>query len=638
MKATEEIKSRLDIIEIIGETVKLRRTGNAYTGFCPFHDNKNTPAFVVWPDTGSWKCFGACNEGGDVFSFLMKKEGWEFLEALQYLSHRTGVELEHQSPQQENERQERRRMHHLLTLVSEYYHKLLIDNEAADRARKLLLQRGLSEETWGIFRLGYALSSWDELRKFCLGQGYSDDDLVSVGLLVKKDNGRVYDRFRDRIMMPICLQQGQVVGFGARVVGSDDQPKFINSPQTAFFDKGSLLYGIDKAYMRIREERAAVLVEGYMDVIAAHQDGFTNVVSAMGTALTEKQLRLLKRYAPRVVLALDPDVAGDRATLRSLSVARQNLERESAPIFDPRGLLRDEGHLELDIRVATMPNEMDPDELIASDPESWRSLISKAPSIVDYVMNVFTTGRDLQDSKVKAEIIDDIVPIISDVSHPAERADYMQKLARVLRVDERMIHMGKKTGFGSRDNYNRAISDSNEPQKHLEVIDELENYLVVAFLRKPEVVARVDRALREAGSEVLSSRDFGITEYQRLFEIIKASINQAVTTPKEYIANNMDAGLHESWQELCYAGNDLVLEDERRIQDVISSAIRLRSRNLRHWLTELQHLETGVRDQGNLAQAQDYQDLTLQYTRALRGLQSLLRDYSNPLSALGTKQ
>ena len=638
MKATEEIKSRLDIIEIIGETVKLRRTGNAYTGFCPFHDNKNTPAFVVWPDTGSWKCFGACNEGGDVFSFLMKKEGWEFLEALQYLSHRTGVELEHQSPQQENERQERRRMHHLLTLVSEYYHKLLIDNEAADRARKLLLQRGLSEETWGIFRLGYALSSWDELRKFCLGQGYSDDDLVSVGLLVKKDNGRVYDRFRDRIMMPICLQQGQVVGFGARVVGSDDQPKFINSPQTAFFDKGSLLYGIDKAYMRIREERAAVLVEGYMDVIAAHQDGFTNVVSAMGTALTEKQLRLLKRYAPRVVLALDPDVAGDRATLRSLSVARQNLERESAPIFDPRGLLRDEGHLELDIRVATMPNEMDPDELIASDPESWRSLISKAPSIVDYVMNVFTTGRDLQDSKVKAEIIDDIVPIISDVSHPAERADYMQKLARVLRVDERMIHMGKKTGFGSRDNYNRAISDSNEPQKHLEVIDELENYLVVAFLRKPEVVARVDRALREADSEVLSSRDFGITEYQRLFEIIKASINQAVTTPKEYIENNMDVGLHESWQELCYAGNELVLEDERRIQDVISSAIRLRSRNLRHWLTELQHLETGVRDQGNLAQAQDYQDLTLQYTRALRGLQSLLRDYSNPLSALGTKQ
>ena len=428
------------------------------------------------------------------------------------------------------------------------------------------------------------------MRKFCLGKGYSDDDLVSVGLLVKKDNGRVYDRFRDRIMMPICLQQGQVVGFGARVVDSDDQPKFMNSPQTAFFDKGSLLYGLDKAYMRIREERAAVLVEGYMDVIAAHQDGFTNVVSAMGTALTEKQLRLLKRYAPRVVLALDPDVAGDRATLRSLTVARQNLERESAPIFDPRGLLRDEGQLELDIRVATMPNEMDPDELIASDPESWRSLISKAPSIVDYVMDVFTTGRDLQDSKVKAEIIDDIVPIISDVSHPAERADYMQKLARVLRVDERMIHMGKKSGFGRRDNKSQTTSGSDKPQKNLEVLDELENYLMVAFLHKPEVVSRVDRALREAGSEVLSSRDFGITEYQRLFEIIKASINQAVTTPKEYIANNMDAGLHESWQELCYAGNDLVLEDERRIQDVISSAIRLRSRNLRHWLTELQHL------------------------------------------------
>jgi DNA primase len=638
MKATEEIKSRLDITEIIGETVKLRRTGNAYTGFCPFHENKNTPAFVVWPDSGNWKCFGACNDGGDVFSFLMKKEGWEFFEALQYLGRRTGVELEHQTPQQENERQERLRMHNLLTTASEYYHKLLLDSEAADGARKLLLQRGLSEETWDRFGLGYALSSWDGLRNFCLGDGYSDDDLVSVGLLVKKDTGRVYDRFRDRIIMPICLQQGQVVGFGARVVDSANQPKFINSPQTMFFDKGSLLYGIEKSYMRIREERTAVLVEGYMDVIAAHQAGFTNVVSAMGTALTEKQLRLLKRYAPRVVLALDPDIAGDRATLRSLTVARQNLDRESSPVFDPRGLLRDEGHLELDIRVATMPDSMDPDELIASDSEAWRSLISEAQPVVDYVMSVFTTGRDLQDSKVKAEIIDDIVPIISDVSHPAERADYMQKLARTLRVDERMIHMRNTGTVNSKGNKNRTLSDSDDQHHNIDVVDELENYLLVTMLRKPEVLTRVDRTLREAGSEVLSSRDFGLTEYQRLFDIIKDSINQAVTTPKQFIENNMDAGLQEIWKELSYAGNELVLEDERRIQDVISSAIRLRSRNLRQWLTDLQYLESGARDQGNLEQSQNYQSLTLQYTRALRGLQSLLRDYSDPLSALGTNQ
>ena len=636
MKATEEIKSRLDIVEIIRETVKLRRTGNAYTGFCPFHENKNTPAFVVWPDSGSWKCFGACNDGGDIFSFLMKKEGWQFFEALQYLGRRTGVELEQQTPQQENERQERLRMHNLLTTVSEYYHNLLLDSDAADGARKLLLQRGLSQETWSSFGLGYALSSWDGLRNFCSKNGYSDDDLVVVGLLVKKDTGKVFDRFRDRILMPIYLQQGQVVGFGARVVNSLDQPKFMNSPQTICFDKGSLLYGIEKAYMSIREDRTAVLVEGYMDVIAAHQAGFTNVVSAMGTALTEKQLRLLKRYAPRVVLALDPDIAGDRATLRSLTVARQNLERESAPAFDPRGLLRDEGHLELDIRVATMPNGMDPDEIIAADPETWRSLISEAQPIVDYVMNVFTTGRDLQDSKVKAEIIDDIVPIISDVSHPAERADYKQKLARILRVDERMIQI-RKVGTSNSNIKNRTTLESEQFQ-NVEVLDELENYLLVAMLRKPEVLTRVNRTLREAGSEVLSSRDFGLTEYQRLFDIIKNSINQAVATPKQYIQNNMDAGLYENWKQLSYAGNELILEDERRIQDVISSAIRLRSRNLRGWLIDLQFLESSVRDQGDLGQAQNYQDLILQHTRALRGLQSLSRHYSDPLSSLGTNQ
>ena len=244
----------------------------------------------------------------------------------------------------------------------------------------------------------------------------------------------------------------------------------------------------------------------------------------------------------------------------------------------------------------------------------------------------------MQDSKVKAEIIDDIVPIISDVSQPAERADYMQKLARILRVDERMIHMRKADTFSSKENKNRTLSDNDDQHHNIDVVDELEKYLLVAMLRKPEVLTRVDRTLREAGSEVLSSRDFGLTEYQRLFDIVKNSINQAVTTPKQFIENNMDAGLQESWKELSYAGNELVLEDERRIQDVISSVMRLRSRNLRQWLTDLQYLESGARDQGNLEQSQNYQSLTLQYTRALRGLQSLLRDYSDPLSGLGTNQ
>tara|TARA_Y100001970_G_C14246833_1_gene868931 strand:+ start:1101 stop:3005 length:1905 start_codon:yes stop_codon:yes gene_type:complete len=629
MKATEEIKSRIDIVEVVSETVKLRRTGNSHTGFCPFHDNKNTPAFVVWPDTGSWKCFGACNDGGDVFSFLMKREGWEFMEALQYLALRAGIELEKSSPRQENEKKEQQRLYGLLNDITGYYHTNLIESDNAKAARTLLLQRGLSQEIWVKFEIGYANDSWNDIRSYCLERGYSDEDLITIGLLVKKDTGKVYDRFRDRIMLPICLPKGQTIGFGARVVNSTDQPKFINSPQTKYFDKGSLLYGIDKAYMGIRENRTAVLVEGYMDVIAAHQAGFTNVVSAMGTALTEKQLRLVKRYAPRVVLALDPDVAGDRATLRSLSVARQNLDRESNPVFDPRGLLRDEGHLELDIRVVTLPNEMDPDELIELDSDSWSELVDGAQPIVDYVIDVFTTGRNLSDSKVKAEIIDDVVPIISDVSHPTERADYKQKLARILKVDERVIQFNKIGLYKPNSSNKDSLHNDNVTNNNM--YDELEQYVLASLIKMPQVLSKIDRAFREVDADILSARDFDVPDYQRIFEIVKKSVSQADVEPEIYIKNQTCLEMKEQLQRLYDIGQEWIFLDERRIKDFVHAAIRLRARNLRIWLTDLQHLESVAKDQKDLHQAKNYQGIIIKYTQSMRGLQKLLRNYSDPL-------
>ncbi len=633
MKVTEEIKARVDIVELIGETVKLRRTGSAHTGFCPFHDNKNTPAFVVWPDSGSWKCFGACNDGGDVFSFLMKKEGWDFREVLKYLARRTGVELTVPSPQQEQQRKERTRLLQLLNMVSEHYHHLLYESPAAQAAREHLHGRGISEASWDDFGLGYALPAWDALRKQCAAQGYSDDDLVAAGLLVKKDDGKTFDRFRHRIMLPIRDQRGQVVGFGARIVAVDDVPKFMNSPQTALFDKGALLYGLERAYLPIRDQGAAVLVEGYMDVIAAHQAGFTNVVSAMGTALSEKQLRLLKRYAPRVVLALDPDVAGDRATLRSLSVAREMLDRESVPAFNPRGLLRNEGQLQLDIRVATLPSGMDPDEFIAADAEQWRALTTDAQPVVDYVMDVFTAGRDLTDSKTKAEIIDDVMPIIADVSHPAERADYHQKLARRLHVDERVLQSGRAR---SRRASARAASAAAPSISAPEAApDQLQNYLLAGLLRRPDLLARIDRTLRESGAKALSPQDFAGAEFQRLFAHLHRSLHQAEMTPAEFLRTRTEAGLQQCWESLWQQGEALAVEDERRGQDVINAAVRLRRRNLGAWLQELQFLENAAREQGEVEQANSYQQLTLQHTRALRGLQRLLWQHSNSLQAAG---
>ena len=634
MKVTEEIKSRVDIVEVVSETVKLRRAGSAHTGFCPFHDNKNTPAFVVWPDTGTWKCFGVCNDGGDVFSFLMKKEGWDFRETLEYLARLAGVQLDPPNPQKDKQLKERARLSQLLTMVSEYYHQLLCNSSVAQEAREHLKGRGIVNESWDDFELGYALPEWGALRQHCFEQGYTDDDLVYIGMLVKKEDGKSFDRFRNRIMIPIRDPKGQVVGFGARAIDVDDVPKFMNSPQTELFDKGALLYGLDLANLAIREHGTSVLVEGYMDVIVAHQSGFSNVVSAMGTALSEQQLRLLKRHAASVVLALDPDVAGDRATLRSLSVARDTFDRKVSPAFNPRGLLVNEGALQVDISVANLPAGMDPDEVIIDDPEQWRLLIRDAQPVVDYIMGVFTVGRDLSDSKTKAEIIDDIMPIISDVSHPVERADYLQKLARLLQVDERLLQGYRPRSRGGR--VRSPIVDLPPKSQSVSSSDQLETYVLAALLRQPELLVRIDRALREANAETLSPQDFSESEFQNLFIQLHRSLHQAERNPSEFLRSEVGPGLTECWEVLWEQGDKLWVNDERRGQDIVNAAIRLRLRNLSESLQELQVLGDAAAEQGETKQEKLYQKLTLQHTRALRGLQRFLWQYSHSSNIVET--
>ena len=628
MTVVQDVKDRIDAVELIAETVKLRRSGSSYTGFCPFHDNKNTPSFVVWPDTGTWKCFGACNDGGDVFSFVMKNEGWDFGESLRHLARRAGLELQDASHEQQEKREEHERLYQLLTLAAMFYHDRLHNSSAGQPARDHLVQRGLALEVCDNFGLGYAPESWDASLTFFREKGYSEEQMVAAGLVVRKEQGGIYDRFRDRIMFPIRDQRGRTVGFGARVVDHDNLPKFMNSPQTDLFDKSALLYGVDLAHRAVRDNKTAVMVEGYTDVIAAHQAGFANVMSPMGTALTEKHLRLVKRFARRLVLALDPDVAGDRGTLRSLTVARETLDRESVPAFDPRGLVRNEGQLNMDIRVATLPPGIDPDELIARDPEAWRVLTSQAITIVDYAIEVFTRDRDLKDSKVKAEIIDDVMPIISDVSHPAERSDYHQKLARLLKVEERVL-----MGRGRWPNQQRRLKPpvSKGPSEHhsakVAVVlreDELETYLLAAMVYRPDLLALADRSLRESGSSALSHKDFSQPGFQVVFKQLQSSLHQAELDPSDYLRDSLDPGLHDQLVELLSTAQDIDLQDERRLRDVVQAATRLRERNIGTWLTELRFLEQAAREQGDLQGASTYQDQTVTHTQSLKGIQRYL--------------
>ena len=234
--------------------------------------------------------------------------------------------------------------------------------------------------------------------------------MIDAGLVSERDSGGVYDRFRHRVMFPIRDERGRMAGFGARILNPEDVPKFLNSPQTVLFDKGRLLYGLDRARKAIRAQDQVVIVEGYLDVIALHQAGFENTVSPMGTALTEHQLYLLKRFTRRIVLALDPDAAGDKATLRGLQIARQTMDREQDPVFDARGLLGHEARLQADIRVTTLPDGLDPDDVVNRDPQEWQRILDNARPIVIHVMETLAADRDLDDPKVKTDMAAQVMP------------------------------------------------------------------------------------------------------------------------------------------------------------------------------------------------------------------------------------
>ena len=437
MTVTQEIKSRLDLVDVIQDAgVSLRKSGRNYAGFCPFHANTKTPAFYVFPESQTWRCFGACAEGGDVFSFVMKKHGWEFKEALTELAKRAGVTLEEHRLKDTAREAAETRWAALLDSASLYFHQLLLHAPQAEAARRYVAKRALSEETVAAFRIGFALDSWDALRTHFAAQGYTEQEMMTVGLLSEREEtGTRYDRFRGRLMIPIRDLDGRVVGFGARTLDPEGVPKYLNSPQTPLFDKGHLIYNLDLAKRHIREARQVVLVEGYMDVMQAYQHGFRNVVAQMGTSLTETQLRLLQRLTKRFVLALDPDAAGAKATLRSLQLARETLDRDMEVTFDARGLVQLEGRLRADIRVVTLPEGQDPDNFIRADPSAWPRLLAEARPVVDYVIRVVAAELPPGDAKAKNAAAAQILPLIHDIAEPVERDHYLGVLSKTLGVD-----------------------------------------------------------------------------------------------------------------------------------------------------------------------------------------------------------
>ena len=412
----EEVRNRTDIVQVISSYVTLRRKGENYLGLCPFHAEK-TPSFTVNPDKGLFYCFG-CQTGGSVFNFLMLREGLSFPEVLRTLAERAGMTIPgpEDTPEQRRRSAERDRVQQALELATMFYEEALRSDVGA-AARHYLDRRGIAGDTIRGFRLGYSMPGWTQLLDELRRRGFSPSELEKAGLVVAGDS-RPYDRFRSRIMFPITNPSGKVVGFGARALEAEE-PKYLNSPETPVFSKGRLLYGYRLAREGIRARGRALLVEGYMDVIACHQAGLTHAVASLGTAFTRDQARLLLQLAGTAVLAYDADAAGTSATLRGLTILRE---------------------LGCGVRVAVLPEGRDPDDCLRElGREQFELLLEQALPLPEYHFHLARRDVDLSTVEGKVSVSRAILPVLAALDNEVEREAYLERFARALGVEVRAL-------------------------------------------------------------------------------------------------------------------------------------------------------------------------------------------------------
>ncbi len=464
MGVIDEVKQRTDIIEVVSQYAALKKAGRTFTALCPFHSEKH-PSFFVYPEQQSWHCFGACNTGGDVFSFIMKKEGIDFGDALRLLAQKTGVTIPSRFEPGAG-KDERERLYQVNEAAAQYFHNLLLNSPAGERARGYFTSRGLSPKTIIDFQLGFSLNSWEALKQYLLEKGYAESELLEAGLLVATEDRKTHDRFRKRLMFPILDAREHTTGFGARVL-DDSLPKYVNSPQTPIFDKSGTPYGINLARTAIRQQDLAIIVEGYMDTITAHQNGFQNVVASMGTSVTEKQVNAVKKLTRNTALALDADTAGEEAMLRG--VAYENI-------------------LGTEVRIILLPEGKDPDEVIKEDPEVWQQLVAEARPVTDYTFDTVIAKLDLTTARDKSLAVDKLLPIIAEIKDDIRRDHYLTKLGELVGASYHSMEAALsriRPDRRARETRPEAVARATQPL----LSSPVEEYCLALLLQHPELKA-----------------------------------------------------------------------------------------------------------------------------------------------------
>jgi DNA primase len=567
MSVITEVKQRLDIVELVSEYVTLQKSGRNFKGLCPFHSEKH-PSFFVFPEQQSWHCFGACGTGGDIFSFVMKKEGIDFGQALRLLAQRGGIILSPIEASSKVDDEKKERLFQINEAATEYYHHLLSNTKAGEAARNYLARRRVIPETIKEFRLGFSPDAWEVLKNYLIDKDYTEKELVETGLIIEKEEGGSYDRFRNRLMFPICDIQGRVTGFGARVL-DDSLPKYINSPQTSIFDKSSSLYGIDKAKSAIRKKNSVIIMEGYMDVLTAHQHDWQNVVGSMGTSLTEKQVEGIKRLTNNITLALDADLAGEEATLRGKAIlAYSNAEAN----------------------VILLPLGKDPDEVIGEDPALWQKLVEQAMPIMDFAFQSVISKVDINKARDKSQAVQKLLPSIHEIKDPTQRFHYVERLARALKIKTSDVEVALQKLKTARERPQPSKPTKESGLAHQFVSSPIEERCLALLLQYLE--------LRPSAQE-LSPEHFESTENREVF------VKWQNSSDLSDLENELDSSLLEHLYYLVdknFPFPPAIRESERtRNFDLANCILRLQEKLSRKLETEKEAMLEIEREKGGVS-------------------------------------
>lgn len=493
----EEIKKRIDIVDFISQYIQVKKAGRNFKALCPFHQEKS-PSFVISPDRQIWHCFGTCGEGGDAIKFLMKWDNLTFTEALRELAQKTGVKLEF-SQSQDNEVSQKDVIFAMNNWAARYYSYILLNKPIGKKALDYVLGRGINDKIVKTFELGYAPDSWDSLIKFLKTKKYTEQQMLTAGLVVSSAKGHIYDRFRNRLMFPIKDTKGNVLAFSGRLIDSGDKSaKYINTPETPVYHKRSSLFGIHLASESIRKEENVYIVEGEFDMIMPYQKGISNIVAIKGSALTKDQLYILKRFTSKITLALDTDEAGIEAMKRGINEAEE---------FD------------FDIRIAQFSKGKDPDEAARTDFVTFKKELEQAIPLYDFLFQITIQKYPEKSSYAKKQIGDELIPYIKNIKNVIIQSHYVNKLAEILEMKpeqvERLIYYARKK--------NRIKTPViQKSTNHISEKEMRQKYLL-SLLFQHESPKKLAAQL----FSVLDQEDFSVPSYKKIIPLYQSFLDSS---------------------------------------------------------------------------------------------------------------